>query len=267
MKAGFYQFYPEFGNREKNVKKVREVLHDCKADLIVLPELFNTGYQFINKDEVVELAEEIPGGFTTNALIEISKENNLILIGGICENYKGKLYNSSVLVSQGNYIGRYRKIHLFFEEKLFFEPGDEGYRVFNVNGINIGMMICFDWIFPEAARILSLNGADIIVHPSNLVLPYCQEAMKTRSIENSVFTVTTNRIGSEKRGGKDELIFTGGSQVTGIRGEILMRAGVDEEKLGFVNIEPFDARDKKVTQYNHVLKDRRQKLYSDLTRV
>ena len=128
-------------------------------------------------------------------------------------------------------------------------------------------MICFDWIFPESARILALKGADIIAHPSNLVLPYCQDAMITRSIENGVFTVTTNRIGSEKRGGKKELKFTGGSQVTGTKGEVLLKANDVEDKLGIVEIVPEKARDKQITQYNNIITDRRKSLYNDLIQL
>jgi len=96
-------------------------------------------------------------------------------------------------------LGTYRKIHLFYKEKLYFAPGENPPKVFNVNGVNIGVMICFDWIFPETARTLSLQGAELIAHPANLVLPYCQNAMITRSIENRVFTATANRVGSELR--------------------------------------------------------------------
>ncbi|RKY84372.1 acyltransferase [candidate division KSB1 bacterium] len=264
MRVGFYQFSPEFGNKKANLEKIRFVLRDTDADLIVLPELFSTGYQFVDKKEVLELAEKIPDGFTTGELMKISNENNVSIVAGICERDDEKLFNSAVLVTPSGFTGKYRKTHLFFEEKLFFEPGDTDFNVFTVGGINIGIMVCFDWIFPEAARILSLRGADIIAHPSNLVLPYCQEAMKTRSIENSVFTITANRIGNEKRGNKKELNFTGGSQITGPDGEILLKAGNNEEKLGVVDIEPGKARNKKLNKYNDIIRDRKKHLYSEL---
>ncbi len=121
-------------------------------------------------------------------------------------------------------------------------------------------MICFDWIFPEAARTLTLKGADIICHPANLVLPYCQNAMVTRCLENRVFAITTNRIGSEKRNGS-ELTFTGASQITGCSGEILHRAQIDEEKACVIEIDAQLARNKNITENNNILTDRRLKMY------
>jgi len=266
MKVGFYQFFPEFGNKEANIEKVLTTLENKKADLIVLPELFNTGYQFISKDEVSEFAEEIPDGLTSQSLLEISRKTNISIIAGLCEKENGKIYNTSVFVTPSGIIGSYRKIHLFFEETFWFEPGDRGFDVYSFEDINVGMLICFDWVFPEAARILSLRGADIIVHPSNLVLPYCQNAMVTRSIENSVFSITANRIGSERRGGKKELNFTGGSQVTGPRGNVLLKAGDNGEELGIVEINPYESRNKKLSEINDLFGDRRTLFYSDLVK-
>ncbi len=124
----------------------------------------------------------------------------------------------------------------------------------------IGMMICFDWIFPETARCLALGGAQILAHSANLVLPYCQDAMPTRCIENRVFAVTSNRVGSEPCG-DGELTFTGASQITGHRGEKLMRASKTEEEVIVAEIDPALADDKQVTPTNHVVFDRRPGLY------
>jgi predicted amidohydrolase len=88
------------------------------------------------------------------------------------------------------------------EEALWFCPGDRDFPVFDIGPCKIGIMICFDWFFPESMRILSLKGADVICHSANLVLPFCQDAMVTRCLENHVFAITANRIGMENRGGK-----------------------------------------------------------------
>ena len=165
------------------------------------------------------------------------------------------------MIGPDGYIGKYRKVHLFFEEKSWFKPGDLGFPVWDVGPARIGMMICFDWVYPEAVRSLALQGADIVCHPVNLVLPYCQQAMITRSIENSVFIVTANRIGGEQRGGKDKLIFTGGSQITDPRGKILFRMDEDSECYQDVEIDSSQSRDKKLTLYNDLLKDRRPEQY------
>jgi predicted amidohydrolase len=127
-------------------------------------------------------------------------------------------------------------------------------------------MICFDWIYPEAARILALKGADIICHPSNLILPYCQAAMVTRSIENRVFTVIANRVGTEVRG-KVTLTFSGMSQITDPLGRVLARAPKAAEKMMAVEISPALARNKKATPGNHLFRDRRPAYYRELTKA
>ena len=122
------------------------------------------------------------------------------------------------------------------------------------------MMICFDWIFPEIARTLALKGADILCHSTNLVLPFCQDAMVTRCIENRVFALTANRVGTERRAGS-EFTFTGRSQVVDPKGRIHTRAGTEEEGVFVVDIDPSLARDKAVTEANDIFKDRRPELY------
>ncbi len=158
-------------------------------------------------------------------------------------------------------MGKYRKLHLFDEEKLFFSPGNLELPVFKIGSVTVGLLVCFDWIFPEAARTLALKGAEIICQPANLVLPYCQGAMVTRAIENRVFTVTANRVGSEARGGKPLLHFTGKSQVVSPKGEKLLTFSEKEEHLRVVEIEPTEARDKWVTPRNHIFEERRPDSY------
>jgi len=126
-------------------------------------------------------------------------------------------------------------------------------------------MICFDWIFPETTRILALKGADVICHCANLVLPYCQEAMVTRCLENRVFAVTANRTGTETRGEKS-LHFTGKSQITGPDGSILYRAGEATEECGVVEIDPTLARNKVINPYNDAFGSRRNEYYGELTK-
>ena len=124
-------------------------------------------------------------------------------------------------------------------------------------------MICFDWAFPESARILALKAADIICHPSNLVLPFCHDAMVTRCIENRVFAATANRVGEEQRGGKDRLRFNGQSQVVDPAGNILFRLQ-QEETERVVAIKAGQARDKKITLHNDLLRDRVPSLYGKI---
>jgi predicted amidohydrolase len=260
VKVGFMQFSPLFGRKEENVERVVNSLRGAKADLLVLPELFSTGYLFLNQEELRRSAEIIPDGPTVSKFLKLTKEENTNYVFGIAERANDKLFNSSVLVTPQGECFVYRKLHLFDTEKYLFSPGDKKLEVFDIGEAKIGMMICFDWIFPEVARILALKGADIICHPSNLILPYCQDAMITRSIENRVFAITSNRAGTEKRQDK-ELTFTGNSQIVDPKGRILAKANASEEKVSVIEIDPSLAKDKKVTPNNHIFQDRRIDFY------
>jgi len=179
---------------------------------------------------------------------------------GMAERVGERLYNSSCLLSPEGEIKIYRKAHLFNKEKSFFTPGDTGFPVFDVtigsNQVKVGLLVCFDWIFPEPWRILALKGAQIIAHSTNLVLPYCQDAMITRAIENRVFIITTNRTG-EERG----LRFTGRSQAVKPTGKILIRVGEESQGVWTVECDPLEAQNKMVTERNDIFQDRRKDLY------
>jgi len=264
MKVAFIQTSPHFGSIEKNVDWVLKRIESAKmrgAELLVLPELFSTGYQFKSKKECFGLAEKVPDGYTTGRLVEAAGREKLFIVFGIAEKDGRKVYNSSVLAGPGGFIGLYRKAHLFCDEKMFFSPGNIPFTVYNIGKAKVGMMVCFDWLFPEAARSLSLKGADIICHPSNLVLPYCPEAMVTRCLENRVFAITANRVGVENRIRGNPLRFIGTSQIISPEGEVLCRASRGRVQVGVVSINPEEARDKNITSLNHIFRDRRDELY------
>lgn len=261
MRAGFYQFAPAFGDAASNLRKVQEALRSVEADLLVLPELMTTGYQFVSTEEALALAEEVPKGPATRLLAEIAADKSVYLVAGLAERAGDRVFNSAVLVSPRGHVGTYRKAHLFSEETLWFAPGTEGFSVWDIGSARVGLMICFDWIVPEAARTLALRGADLIAHPANLVLPYCPDAMVTRCLENRVWAVTANRIGAEERGGKAPFRFIGRSEVVSPRGEILYRASTDQEELRVVEIDPAAARDKRLNPFNDLFAQRRPELY------
>jgi predicted amidohydrolase len=261
MKVGFFQFDPVFGQVERNLDRITSRSAQADCDLMVLPELCASGYQFTSKDEVRELAEPIPGGPTTTRLLDLARGCSMHIVAGLPERQGEVCYNSAVVVGPSGYVGTYRKSHLFFEETLYFHPGDTGFQVWNIGPAVIGVMVCFDWLYPESARTLALKGADLICHPSNLVLPHCPDAMVTRCLENRVFAVTANRIGSEARGGKDRLTYIGSSEIVAPDGKVLHRAARDEEALKVVVIDPADARRKTINPYNDLLRDRRPSLY------
>ncbi len=250
-----------FGDVIDNCNRAVELIRSVDADLFVLPELFNSGYLFISSQEVEAVAEQLPGGNTEQTLTSLAIEKKCYIVAGCAEDDAGAIYNSSFLTGPEGYIGKYRKIHLFNEEKKWFKPGDLPFPVYDIGSGKIGMMICFDWIFPESVRTLALKGADIICHCTNLVLPYCQNAMVTRCLENRVFAVTANRIGFEQRGNKS-FTYTGMSQITGPNGEIIHRAPADVEQVHVVEIDPTLSRDKNITPFNDLFTDRRPDMYA-----
>jgi len=260
MRIGFIQYDVRFGDPDWNRGRTADMIAAAEADMIVLPELCTSGYLFTSQEEAEELAEPIPGGPTIELWVQVAQRRNVCIVAGIAEKNAGKLYNSAVLVTPSGSVESYRKTHLFHEEKLWFEPGDSGLNVFDVGETRVGIMVCFDWIFPESCRTLALKGADIICHPANLVLPYCQDAMVTRCIENRVFAVTANRTGIERRGGKHHT-FTGRSRIIDPFGRILAEGADREDSTEVVEIDPADARDKSLGEYNDLLSDRRPRLY------
>lgn len=260
MKVGFLQFQVKFGEPEANRLAARSLIGNEQFDLLVLPELCFSGYFMPSRKATEKLAEPFEKGVSFAWAEELASNGNGAVVFGFPERDNGRIYNSAAAVLPDGTTQLYRKTHLFNLEKEWFDPGDSGFDVFEFRGVKIGMMICFDWTFPESARTLMLMGADIICHPSNLVLPYCQDAMVTRCLENRVFAITTNRTGVDRQGDR-EFSFTGRSQITGCRGEILSRADGFSDSLSFVEIEPTDARDKAVTPFNQVDSDRRPEFY------
>ncbi len=263
LKVGFYQFYPRFAEVESNLKNVLQKLQEVEADLIVLPELAFTGYHFQDAAELLPLAEDLSNSRIVEALGKLCAKKNMYIVSGFAEKDSDRLYNSAVLIGPEGLIHTYRKIQLFLNEKNIFQPGNVPLQVHSIKNVNIGMMICFDWIFPEVARSLTLLGADIICHPSNLVLSYCQRSMITRCIENNVFAITCNRYGAERRP-HGTLKFTGKSQVVAPLGKLLYRAKSQMDDLFITEIDPALARDKKMTELNDLMQDRRPEYYQKI---
>ncbi len=193
---------------------------------------------------------------------DYSRASGAAVVAGFIERAGEVFYNSAMLVAPGGLIGVYRKIHLFGDEPSLFRAGDSGFNVFSIAGTRIGIMICYDWRFPEAARVLSLKGADIICHPSDLVAGahLWKPVMQTRSFENRVFIATANRTGCD-RAGDTELCFSGYSQITDISGKILGELGGKEEGICTVEIDPLRARNKAFSPRNDIFKDRKPGFY------
>lgn len=261
--VGTVQFSPQRYDVAANIARVAALLQHVRADLLVLPELANSGYLYASPDELAPYAEPGDGtGPFLTALRDLATETGGVIVTGFAECAAEGLYNSAAAVHKAGVLQVYRKTHLFLDEKTLFLPGDSGFRVFEHAGARIGMMICFDWYFPESARTLALRGAQIIAHPANLVLPHCQTAMVTRCLENRVFAVTTNRYGTEALPDGRALTFTGASQVMDARGKQLCQAPAAGDTVQVVTIEPELADDKNVTARNHLFADRRPEFYA-----
>jgi predicted amidohydrolase len=260
-KVGFVQLEVEFGNRAKNLDAIERLVNSADgADLLVIPELATTGYEFRDRAEAAALAEEFGNGPASEFLMALSGKSGATLVMGYAERSGNSVFNSALVCGPDGMIGNYRKVHLYSRENEIFDKGDEPFKVFDTPAGRIGVMICFDWFFPEAARSLAIGGAQIIAHPSNLVLPWCQRAMFARSVENRVFSVTANRTGTEDRTGRT-LTFTGGSQVLDIHGSTLASAGADGNAAVTVEIDPCQADNKQLNPHNNLLQDRRPDLY------
>ncbi len=266
MRVGYYQFRPLFGQPRHNVARVLAALADARADLIVLPELAFSGYHFLDRAEAVALSEDPANSDTVRSLAELCAKRDFHLVTGFCERSGERVYNSALLIGPRGVEHVYRKLHLFAEEKRFFDPGDVPLSVQEVRGARIGLMVCFDWAFPEVTRVLTVLGAEVLCHPSNLVLGFCQEAMRTRCLENRVFAVTANRFGSDKRP-HGELRFTGRSQVVAPGGRLLHRAPSRREELYIAEIDLAEAQNKRITPWNDLLTDRRPTFYGNLARL
>jgi len=261
VKIGFFQFRPQHGDPAANLRMIQKALEDRQFDLLVLPELASTGYLFDDLAELRALSEPASGsGLFLHGLTEIAREHSACIVSGFSERAPETLYNSAAAVDENGVLCVYRKVHLFNTEKELFTSGDKGFPVFHFHQVCIGMMICFDWAFPEAARALALKGAQIICHPANLVLPWCQTAMLTRSLENAVFSITANRIGAETGQGQS-LRFTGKSQILSPTGELLARANEKDQTLWIVDIDPARAQDKRFGAGNDLFADRRPAQY------
>ncbi|MGE5175346.1 MAG: nitrilase-related carbon-nitrogen hydrolase [Hyphomicrobiales bacterium] len=263
MIVGFYQFTPAYGRPEENAARMEDAVRASRADLLVCPELATSGYLYLERPALERVAESVPSGPSVARLARAAQETGTAVVFGLPERDGDRIYNSAVLLTPGGAAVTYRKAHLFDTETLVFDRSGASPRHGSVAGADVGLMICFDWRFPETARVLALEGADVIAHPANLVHPYCQDAMITRSLENRVFTITSSRTGSDTAGGVT-IPFAGRSQIVSPSGERLAVADATEECVRTATIDPAAARDKRVTARNDLLGDRRTDLYGPL---
>ncbi|MFZ1730923.1 MAG: nitrilase-related carbon-nitrogen hydrolase [Bacteroidota bacterium] len=256
------QFCPAFLDVDANLKALESHLGSIEADIVVLPELCTSGYFFHDAEQLQSVAEE-QDGRSLRLFRDMATDRNMVVVAGFAERDGEAIYNSAATVFPDGRVELYRKVHLFAEEKRYFTPGNLGFPVLRWGDrLRLGVMICYDWRFPEAARTLALKGAQVIAHPSNLVAAprLWKPVMRTRAFENKVFTITANRNGEERRD-DERLVFHGCSQIVAPNGTILEE--VDELYEGWLTaeIDPAKADEKSFSQWNDIMADRRPDTY------
>lgn len=222
VKVGFIQFDVK-RIPVKNIKMIDSFLENIDCEIVVLPELCICGYLFEDKKSLATVAEMVPNSRTVEIMKDLSLKYNCTIIFGMAEIDNWKIYNTSVVVDEGNYIGKYRKIHLSDFEKKLFTKGSIN-SVFAVRGIKIGVQICFDLWFPEISREQIRKGANLLCALANFGGETTYEISRIRAIENLTPLVLCNRVGSEKLSeldasflGKSTVIDADGTRV--INGE------------------------------------------------
>lgn len=252
------QFAPALGNINETILRLEPLLSQAAgADLVVLPELANSGYNFRDFKQAYAFSEDPETSPFVDFLQSRCRENDFSVVTGFNERSGDRIFNSALLIDESGVVGKYRKIQLFMNEKDNFLPGDQTPEIYDIGGVKVGILICFDWVFPELWNGLARKGADVICHPSNLVLPgKAQKAIPAWAMTNRVFIATANRIGTE-----GNLTFTGNSIIAAPSGEVLVSGLPAKSEVLTASLDIHLARNKMITPKNHVFEDRRPELY------
>jgi predicted amidohydrolase len=252
------QFQPALAEPEENIRRLEPLFDRVRGSrLVVLPELSNSGYNFKEYKEAFHYAEVIgKKGDFQDFLIAQAKAKNIYIVSGINEKEGDKLFNTAILVGSEGIIGKYRKVHLFMNEKDIFQRGNAGFPVFDLGGFKIGMMICFDYLFPEPWRLMAQKGADLICHPANLLTMNAHRCLPGLSLMNRIFIATSNRIGTE-----GDITFSGLSVFTDPTGIITRMASPDMTEIITTEIDTDLSGNKMITARNHVFNDRLPEMY------
>lgn len=250
-------------NVERMISRLREA-NAAGAKLTVFPECALSGYCFGSLDEARPFAQPIPGP-ATGSLRAACAELGCYAIFGMLELDGARIFNAAVLVGPAGVIGSYRKVHLpYLGIDMFTSPGDRPFAVHSAGELKIGMNICYDAAFPEAARSLAILGADLIALPTNWPPgAECTAAsvINARALENAVYYIAVNRVGSER--GFD---FIGRSKIVGTNGDTLVEARGTGEEILYAEIDPAKSRRKHIIRVpgKHEidrLADRRPEMY------
>lgn len=263
-----------FADKEANLARMmdwleRPELKDC--DLIVFPECMLTGYCFRSLEEALPYGESIPGP-ATDAIQKWCEQNDKFVAFGLLElDPQGRLFNSCPVVGPQGIVGCYRKIHLpYLGVDRFTTEGTDPYRAFDADGMKIGVHICYDGSFPESSRCLALDGADLLILPTNWppgATTFAKYLPNARALENNVYFMSVNRVGTERG-----FQFIGQSRICDPDGNPMDEAKSDEECIITAEIDLSRARNKRLVRVprEHVIDrwaDRRPSSYGTITKA
>jgi N-carbamoylputrescine amidase len=269
---------------EKNLAKASARIRDAAkegAQIVCLPELFRSQYFCQSEDHAnFALAEEVPGP-TTDSLGKLAAELKVVVIASLFEKRGAGVYHNTAAIidADGKLLGRYRKMHIpddpLYHEKFYFTPGDLGFQNWSTNRGNIGVCICWDQWYPEAARLTALRGAEILFYPTAIGWhpgekkqygatqhSAWETIQRSHAIANGCFVAVANRVGHERPVGGDGIEFWGQSFIAAPSGEIIAKGSIDKEELVIADIE-WKRVDEHRTHWPF-LRDRRIDAYSDI---
>jgi len=264
------QFEPIVGESARNLAAINRLVRIAKADgadIVVLPELAVSGYNFRDAEEVEALSGAVPGGPGADVLCQLAAELSIYVVSGIAERDGGRFYNSAMICGPQGFIGKYRKLHLWNNEHRYFEKGNIGLPVFDLPFGRVGIAICYDGWFPETFRSLALAGAELVCVPTNWVPmagaesvaePMANILHKAAAHSNGMFIACADRTGTE-RGQR----FIGRSLIIGPDGwPISGPASADREEILLAKIDLSSvAETRALNSFNHLLGDRRADVY------
>lgn len=256
-----------FKDISANLAKLEATVRDevrQGTELTIFPECYSTGYCFDSLEEASAFGESIPGP-STDRVARLCRELNTFVIFGMLELSGKDLFNAAVLIGPDGLIGSYRKVHLpYLGVDRFTTPGDRPFEVFTAGGVRIGMLICYDGGFPEAARVLAIRGADLIALPTNWPPggAYMAEySINSRAMENGIYFAAVNRVGTE-----NGFSFIGKSRICNPTGATM--TSLDDASAGIMraDIDPAQARTKRIVRVpgKHLIDrmaDRRPEMY------
>lgn len=269
--------------KDENVKRAIEKIREAAskgAQIVCLQELFTSLYFCDVEDyDNFKLAEPVPGP-TTDALQKVAKELGVVIIASLFEKRAQGIYHNTTAVidADGQYLDKYRKMHIpddpAYFEKFYFTPGDLGYKVFKTKFATVGVLICWDQWYPEAARITSLMGAEVLFYPTAIGWATSQDEatnkeqynawqtiQRSHAIANGVHVVSVNRVGFEQEGG---MKFWGGSFIANPFGSLIVQGSHDEEQVLVQELE-LDKTDRYRTHWPF-MRDRRIDSYQPITK-